>query len=71
MSKKDYELIASAFRLMIKDYVVADYKDDDYMEVAKNHYRFALERLAHILGYKLLTDNPKFNQAKFEEACGL
>jgi len=55
MTKKDYELIASAFR----------YGNT----IPANEHQ--LYWIADLLATKLLKDNPRFNKDKFLTACGV
>ncbi len=56
MTKKDYELIAMAFR---------------YAQTFGGDKLYTLNAMAQYLAGKLQQDNPRFNQEKFFEACGL
>ena len=65
MTRKDYVLIASAIKQTINN-EAWDEENGAYSEVAEEVFK----ALVSTLGYKLLLDNPRFHQAKFEEACG-
>jgi hypothetical protein len=60
MTRKDYELIANAFRLANGSTKVTDYDAES-----------ALGLLAEILGDRLEQDNPRFDRERFLTACGV
>ncbi len=62
LRKKDYELIAGAVNQALNYHKTESYEDFGHE---------ALRILVSILGYRFLLDNPKFDQSKFEKACGL
>ena len=61
MTRKDYELIASVLLGHITG----------AMEVGDNHSVKTLELFVNELGEQLEMDNPRFNGARFIQACGL
>jgi hypothetical protein len=61
MTKKHYEAIAS---------ILAKYKNAPLYEVDYSDYRTA-EHIATDLSKYFATDNPKFNRARFLQACGI
>jgi len=63
MTKKDYELIASSFQVVSKEFEGITNTERGYGALD------CLRRLYDLLVEKLLKDNPKFNEKKFWEAC--
>jgi hypothetical protein len=59
MTRKDYKLIASTIAPIVKG---ARYD---------HRYESCLRELVNTLSDKLELDNPRFNRAKFWEACAL
>lgn len=58
MSKKDYELVASVFRLQLEHALFPV-------------QRQTIRDMAHMMAAELAADNPKFTPARFLAACGL
>lgn len=63
MTKKDYELIASAFREWSYDFLVGKFTNASPKAV--------LETLIEEIAIKLAEENPRFDHYKFYQACGL
>lgn len=59
MTKKDYELIAQAFRAVTD---VLDVSDDEYRGVRE---------VAVAIALRLADNNPRFDRARFLAACGV
>ena len=68
MTKKDYELIASAFNQEIKIWG-SHFQTGEPLKDNEAYKR--IRGTVITLGGKLKEDNPKFNEYKFYKACGL
>lgn len=64
MTKKDFELIASA----IKDYINYSYDVEDTDNFIVHDYA---ERIAYKMADALESKNPRFDKNKFLQACGV
>lgn len=63
MTKKDYELIAGA----LAGAMGADIDSD----VIARDYRFGVKEAARRIARVLANDNPRFDQDRFNQACGI
>ena len=64
MTRKDYQLIASALAPVNAWY-------DDYSNVTRDHAIEVRAMIASSLATTLALDNPRFDRDKFLKACGL
>ena len=64
MSKKDYQALARVIYQQAQD---ANYlSDGEYAQAASED---AIQRLSHAIASVLAVDNPRFDRARFIEAC--
>lgn len=63
MTRKDYILIAEALR--------ATLIDPEFGVALPERERAAVGLVAHQIAHRLRQDNPRFDRARFIDACGL
>lgn len=76
MSKKHYELIAKAIKVLKADYDKRANPDQYGIGESEYMYRFegqsdAMFDIANLLSRKFAKQDPKFDRAKFLELCGV
>lgn len=67
MTRKDYELIAGAFRAASRHYAQSQFSEisEDDAEARAETLRYT----AHQLADRLAENNPRFDRARFIDAC--
>ena len=58
MTRKDYELLAGAFKSALQKEIIHDERLN------------GISRACHILAFELQNENPRFDIQKFIKACG-
>lgn len=69
MKKKHYELIASAFKQF--NTIDVPEHESSFGEAEADDVSYGGNRCARLLADAFERDNPKFNRAKFLQACGV
>ncbi|MCE5292966.1 MAG: hypothetical protein LLG14_27535 [Nocardiaceae bacterium] len=67
MTKKDFELIAAVFANLLREPIHPDCDDPEAEQGAIDGIRTAAVNLADALA----TTNPRFDRARFLQACGV